>query len=68
MGSSSQLAVRLSGYLNYNYCKKPIGKFIPLLAKDSLSNFNDLSNDFCSCITAAAEGSPSKLILLYCEF
>lgn len=38
MGSSSNLSVRLSGYLNYSY--KPIGKFIPLLSKDRLSNFS----------------------------
>ena len=37
VGSSSQLAQRLSGYLNYTH--KPIGKFIPLLFKDKLSNF-----------------------------
>ena len=37
VGSSSQLALRLSGYLNYTH--KPIGKFIPLLHKDRLSNF-----------------------------
>lgn len=37
VGSSSQLALRLSGYLNYTH--KPIGKFIPLLFKDRLSNF-----------------------------
>ena len=37
VGSSSQLAQRLSGYLNYTH--KPIGKFIPLLFKDRLSNF-----------------------------
>ena len=37
VGSSSQLAKRLSGYLNYTH--KPIGKFIPLLHKDRLSNF-----------------------------
>ena len=37
VGSSSQLAKRLSGYLNYTH--KPIGKFIPLLFKDRLSNF-----------------------------
>lgn len=35
--SSSQLAIRLSGYLNYTH--KPIGKFVPLLLKDKLSNF-----------------------------
>jgi hypothetical protein len=38
VGSSSQLAKRLYGYLNYLY--KPIGKFIPLLYKDRLSNFS----------------------------
>uniref|UniRef100_UPI00300259D1 GIY-YIG endonuclease n=1 Tax=Trametes meyenii TaxID=526243 RepID=UPI00300259D1 len=37
VGSSSQLALRLSGYLNYTH--KPIGKFIPLLFKDKLSHF-----------------------------
>jgi hypothetical protein len=37
VGSSSQLAVRLQGYLNYNY--KPTGKFLPILFKDKLSNF-----------------------------
>lgn len=37
MGSSSQLALRFSGYLYYTY--KPIGKFIPLLLKDRLSKF-----------------------------
>ena len=37
MGSSSQLAQRLSGYLNYTH--KPIGKFTPLLFKDRLSHF-----------------------------
>ena len=37
VGSSSQLAIRLSGYLNYTH--KPIGKFVPLLLKDKLSNF-----------------------------
>ena len=37
VGSSSQLAIRLSGYLSYTH--KPIGKFIPLLFKDRLSNF-----------------------------
>ena len=37
VGSSSQLALRLSGYLNYTH--KSIGKFIPLLYKDRLSNF-----------------------------
>ena len=37
VGSSSQLALRLSGYLNYTH--KPIGKFIPLLFKDRLSKF-----------------------------
>ena len=37
MGSSSQLSLRLSGYLNYTH--KPIGKFIPLLFKDRLSQF-----------------------------
>ena len=37
VGSSSQLAIRLSGYLNYTH--KPIGKFTPLLFKDRLSNF-----------------------------
>jgi len=35
VGSSSQLAKRLSGYLNYTH--KPTGKFIPL--KDRLSRF-----------------------------
>ena len=37
MGSSSQLALRLSGYLNYTH--KPTGKFIPLLFKEKISNF-----------------------------
>lgn len=37
VGSSSQLAIRLSGYLNYTH--KPIGKFVPLMLKDKLSNF-----------------------------
>ena len=37
VGSSSQLAIRFSGYLNYTH--KPIGKFVPLLLKDKLSNF-----------------------------
>jgi hypothetical protein len=37
VGSSSQLALRLSGYFNYKY--KPNGKFLPLLFKDRLSNF-----------------------------
>jgi hypothetical protein len=37
VGSSSQLALRLSGYLNYT--SKPRGKFIPLLFKDRLSQF-----------------------------
>jgi hypothetical protein len=37
VGSSSQLAIRLSGYLNYTH--KPIGKFVPLILKDKLSNF-----------------------------
>ena len=37
VGSSSQLSLRLSGYLNYTH--KPIGKFIPLLFKDRLSQF-----------------------------
>ena len=37
VGSSSQLAIRLSGYLNYTH--KPIGKFTPLLFKDRLSHF-----------------------------
>jgi hypothetical protein len=37
VGSSSQLAIRLSGYLNYTH--KPTGKFVPLVLKDKLSNF-----------------------------
>lgn len=37
VGSSSQLAVRLSGYLNNKY--KTIGKLIPLLNKESFFNF-----------------------------
>ena len=37
VGSSSQLALRLSGYINYTH--KPIGKFLPLLLKDKLSYF-----------------------------
>jgi hypothetical protein len=37
VGSSSQLAIILSGYLNYTH--KPIGKLVPLLLKDKLSNF-----------------------------
>jgi hypothetical protein len=37
VGSSSQLALRLSGYINYTH--KPKGKFIPLLFKDRLSHF-----------------------------
>jgi hypothetical protein len=37
VGSSSQLAVRLNGYLNYRH--KLTGKFIPLLLKDKLSHF-----------------------------
>lgn len=37
VGSSSQLAIRLSRY--FNYISKPNGKFIPLLLKDRLSNF-----------------------------
>lgn len=35
--SSSHLALRLQGYLNYSY--KPTGKFLPKLFKDKLSNF-----------------------------
>lgn len=38
VGSSSQLAIRLSRYFNYVF--KPNGKVIPLLLKDSLSNFS----------------------------
>jgi hypothetical protein len=37
VGSSSQLALRLSGYLNYTH--KPTGKFVPLILKEKLSNF-----------------------------
>ena len=37
VGSSSQLAVRLSGYLNNKY--KTMGKFLPLLNKESFFNF-----------------------------
>jgi hypothetical protein len=37
VGSSSQLAVRLFGYFNFKY--KIIGKLIPLMIKDKLSNF-----------------------------
>lgn len=37
MRSSSQLAIRLYRYLNYKHLL--IGKFIPLLHKDKLSNF-----------------------------
>jgi hypothetical protein len=37
VGSSSQLAVRLFGYLNKKY--KTIGKFIPLLNKEKIFNF-----------------------------
>lgn len=37
VGSSSQLAIRLYRYLNYKHLL--IGKFIPLLHKDKLSNF-----------------------------
>lgn len=37
VGSSSQLALRLSGYINYTH--KPIGKFLPLLLNDKLSYF-----------------------------
>lgn len=37
VGSSSQLAIRISGYLNYTH--KPTGKFVPLILKDKLSNF-----------------------------
>nr|QKJ80187.1 hypothetical protein [Hypsizygus marmoreus] len=37
VGSSSQLAIRLFGYLNLRH--KAIGKFIPLLNKEKLSNF-----------------------------
>jgi hypothetical protein len=37
VGSSSQLSVRLSGYLNNKY--KTIGKLIPLLNKESFFNF-----------------------------
>jgi hypothetical protein len=38
VGSSSQLAIRLSGYLNKTH--KPIGKFVPLLLKENISNFS----------------------------
>lgn len=48
VGSSSQLAVRLIGYINYKY--KPIGKFIPLLKDNKLSSFTldiiPLLNDY----------------------
>lgn len=37
MDSSSHLALRLQGYLNYS--SKPTGKFLPKLFKDKLSNF-----------------------------
>jgi hypothetical protein len=37
VGSSSQLAVRISAYLNYTH--KPTGKLVPLLLKERLSNF-----------------------------
>jgi hypothetical protein len=37
VGSSSQLAVRLNGYLKETH--KPIGQLIPLLNKEKLSNF-----------------------------
>jgi hypothetical protein len=36
VGSSSQLAIRLFGYFNFKY--KKIGKLIPLIIKDKLSN------------------------------
>jgi len=37
VGSSSQLAIRLFGYLNFKH--RVIGNLIPLLKKDNLSNF-----------------------------
>lgn len=37
VGSSSQLATRLNGYLRYNH--RSIGKLIPLMKMDKLSNF-----------------------------
>jgi len=37
VGSSSQLAIRLNGYLKERY--RPIGLLIPLLNKENLSNF-----------------------------
>ena len=37
VGSSSQLALRLKGYLNYTH--KSIGKIVPKLKKDKLSHF-----------------------------
>jgi hypothetical protein len=37
VGSSSQLAIRLSGYINFRH--KLIGKLVPLLTKNSLSNW-----------------------------
>lgn len=37
VGSSSQLAIRMLGYFNFNH--KLIGKFVPLLTKNSLSNW-----------------------------